>query len=265
MASLWGEAEKNIGAVFEQANEYDKCIIFIDEIDVLAPSREGDESRHTKGVLTTMLTYLNGFSASVKEGQQRIFVAATNRPWALDSALLRGARLETQIYVPVPDDDARYYIIERAFGKDEKVKNRIDVPCADDVDFDWLADETKGMSVADIQAACRQIINRPLLRELEALEKGQIIPDNVTVADCKAVLTGGYLHGITKKSLLQFKAYSMRISVDELNRRIERQVVESAEYKKVIEKAESIGEYKVRELINNITNKIIDALLEEPI
>jgi len=208
LANLVGDAEKNMAAVFEEAGKYDKCIIFFDEIDAIAASRDDDESRHTKGVLTTMLTYMDGFKCDVSNGQLRIIIAATNRPWILDPALKRGGRFETQIYVSLPNIDAREQFVERAFGKDKSVKNRVDVPCSEDVSIRWLAEKLDGMAGADINAVCRQIINRPLRREIEALyHRNESKADFVTREDCEAVI-GKYINGITEETKLRFDAYS---------------------------------------------------------
>lgn len=107
MANLVGDGAKIIAEIFEQAKRYDKCIIFFDEIDAIAASRDDDESRHTKEQLTTLLTYMDGFMSGTRKNQIRIIIAATNRPLDIDSAVKRGGRFETQIYVPLPDYDAR--------------------------------------------------------------------------------------------------------------------------------------------------------------
>ena len=218
MANLVGDGAKIIAAVFEQARQYDKCIIFFDEIDAIAASRDDDESRHTKEQLTTLLTNMDGFTAGTKPGQIRIIVAATNRPWILDSAVKRGGRFDTQIYVPLPDEEARAKLIALALGKDKSVKDRIDVPCAPDVTLEWLVDKFEGFAGADIKAICRQIINKPLYREIQFLSQtGQEKSDQVTRQDCEEVLQG-YINSITDEMLFQFDAYSANMSFDEYMR-----------------------------------------------
>jgi len=215
LASLVGDAEKNMSDVFEQAKKYDRCIIFFDEIDAIAASRDDDESRYTKGILTTMLTHMDGFTSGVKNGQHRIIIAATNRPWILDSALKRGGRFETQIYVPLPDYDARYQLVKLALGKDENVKDRVDVPCDDNVSIAWLAEKLDGMAGADINAVCRQIINRPLQREITSLlndnkHKNEVIERE----DCEIVIEK-YINGITEEMLLRYEAYSFGLDLSD--------------------------------------------------
>jgi len=215
LANLVGDAEKNMAEVFEEAEQYDRCIIFFDEIDAIAASRESEESRHTKGVLTTMLTYMDGFTRKVEEGKQRIIIAATNRPWVLDSAIKRGGRFETQIHIPIPDSQARFKLVERAFGKDETEKGRIEIPCAKDFLITWLAEELEGMSGADINAVCKQIITRPMQREILSLhDNNEVRSEVVTREDCEEVIKN-YINGITNEMLVQFDAYSKGLEINE--------------------------------------------------
>ena len=208
-----GEGAKVIETVFEQASKYDKCIIFFDEIDSIASSRDGDDSRNTKEQLTTLLTKMDGFTSGVKEGQIRIVIAATNRPWALDSAVKRGGRFDTQIYIPLPDFEARCQLVRLALGKDERVEKRVDVPCAPDVSIEALAERFEGYSGADIKAVCRQAIALPLKREIVSYGAGQHVNDCLTMDDFKEVLSR-YINSITDDSLMQFEAYRENMELD---------------------------------------------------
>lgn len=215
MANLVGDGAKVIHAIFEQAKKYDKCIIFFDEIDAIAASREDDESRHTKEQLTTLLTNMDGFTAGTKENQIRIIVAATNRPWILDSAVKRGGRFETQIYIPLPDMEARRKLISIYLGKDESIKDRLDIPCAPDVTIDWVAKKTEGYAGADIKAICKQVINRPLEREVKYFSAhGTTKDDCVTRDDVEEVLRK-YINSITDEMLMSFDAYSKNMTLME--------------------------------------------------
>ncbi len=213
MANLVGDGAKIIAEIFEQANQYDRSIIFFDEIDAIASSREGDDSRHTKEQLTTLLTYMDGFTSKTKPGQIRIVIAATNRPWALDSAVKRGGRFDTQIYIPLPDTDARRQLVRIALGKDEKIKNRVDVPCDSDVTVDWLTERFVGYSGADIKAVCRQAVGRPLRREILALSRGKPQSDCVRREDFEWAFSR-YINSITDEALMQFDAYKMNMEYD---------------------------------------------------
>jgi transitional endoplasmic reticulum ATPase len=208
-----GEGAKVIETVFAQAAKYDKCIIFFDEIDSIASSREGDDSRNTKEQLTTLLTLMDGFTKGVKEGQIRIVIAATNRPWALDSAVKRGGRFDTQIYIPLPDIEARRQLVKIGLGKDPSVKNRVDVPCAPDLSIDAIAERFEGYSGADIKAVCRQAIALPLKREISSFQRGAHKNDAVTMADFDTVFSK-YINSITDDALMQFDAYRQNMEYD---------------------------------------------------
>ena len=207
LASVVGVAEKNMRDIFSQAAELDRCIIFLDEIDSLCSDRESIDSNHTKSVLTTMLTCMDGFTKTTKPGQLRIVVAATNVPWKLDPALKRGGRFETQIYVPLPDESARRKFIDQGISK---------IPHAADVTADWLQAKLKGYSGADIKAVIRQTANAPMRRELlNIISGGNQKGEHITRKDFENVLKT-YINPVTNEMLLRFKAYSMGISYEEL-------------------------------------------------
>lgn len=209
LASVVGVAEKNIRDVFEQAAELDRCIIFLDEIDSICSDRSSDDSRNTKSVLTTLLTCMDGFTKTTKNGQLRIIVAATNLPWRLDPALKRGGRFETQIYVPLPDEAARRKFIEKDLDK---------LPHDADVTVDKLASLLKGYSGADIKAIMRQIANKPLRRAVIDIMNGRKVEANnqtVRFSDCDTVIKD-YINSINSEMLLRFKAYEMGVTYEEL-------------------------------------------------
>ena len=207
LASVVGVAEKNMRDVFIQAAELERCIIFLDEIDSICSDRSSEDSRHTRSVLTTMLTCMDGFIKTKKPGQLRIVVAATNLPWKLDPALKRGGRFETQIYVPLPDWEARKVFVAQGLEK---------VPHAADVTVDYLAQRLDGYAGADIRAVLKQIANEPLRREILNIiknkkESGEVI----TVADCEKVLQS-YINSVTPEMLKRFQAYDRGIPYEAL-------------------------------------------------
>lgn len=209
LASVVGVAEKNVRDIFAQAAELDRCIIFLDEIDSICSDRSSDDARNTKSILTTMLTCMDGFMKTTKEGQLRIIVAATNLPWKLDSALKRGGRFETQIYVPLPDAVARRKFIENDLNK---------IPHESDVSVDNLVNMLNGYSGADIKAVMRQIANKPLRRAVLKIMNNQVAKaheEKVTAADCAEVIKN-YINSVTPEMLLRFEAYDRGISYEEL-------------------------------------------------
>lgn len=210
MANLVGDGAKIIAEIFEQAAQYDRSIIFFDEIDAIASSREGDDSRHTKEQLTTLLTYMDGFTSKAKPGQLRIVIAATNRPWALDSAVKRGGRFDTQIYVPLPDVPARKKLIEMALGRDNPKPNTAKPPLAPDVTIDWLVERTEGYAGADIKSICRQAVAYPMKREILARVAGRREDHCVERKDFETVI-GQYINSTTDEDLMRFDAYGMNM------------------------------------------------------
>ena len=213
LASVVGVAEKNVRDIFAQAAELDRCIIFLDEIDSICSDRSSDDARNTKSILTTMLTCMDGFMKTTKVGQLRIIVAATNLPWKLDSALKRGGRFETQIYVPLPDEKARRKFIELELNK---------IPHDPDVTVEGLAEMLNGYSGADIKAVMKQIANEPLRREVKNIlnpEIGKAQGERITAADC-AVVIKNYINSVTPEMLLRFEAYDRGISYEDLLRKI---------------------------------------------
>ncbi|MBR6071814.1 MAG: ATP-binding protein [Acholeplasmatales bacterium] len=212
LASVVGVAEKNIRDVFEQASKLDRCIIFLDEIDSICSDRTLDDSRNTKSILTTLLTCMDGFAKTKSKDQLRIIVAATNLPWKLDSALKRGGRFETQIYVPLPDRDARTKFIEMELAK---------FPHSSDIDVNKLVNLLDGYSGADIKAIMRQVANKALKRAVLSIINGDSKSADEEMAhysDCIEVIDN-YINSVTPEMLLRFEAYEKGISYAELLRK----------------------------------------------
>ncbi len=145
LLSKWvGESEKGVREVFKKARQAAPCIVFIDEIDALAPRRGGGggESHVTERVVSQLLTELDG----IEELRGVVTLAATNRSDILDPALLRPGRFDVEIDVPLPDQAARRAILS------VHTRNR---PFAAGTDLDALAAETEGFVGADLAGLCR--------------------------------------------------------------------------------------------------------------
>ncbi|AKG90789.1 AAA family ATPase, CDC48 subfamily [Geoglobus ahangari] len=145
LLSKWvGESEKHVREMFRKARQVAPCIIFFDEIDSLAPRRGGIGDSHvTERVVSQLLTELDG----LEELKDVVVIAATNRPDMVDPALLRPGRIERHIYIPPPDKEARKEIF--------RIHTR-NMPLAEDVNLEELAEKTEGYSGADIEAVCRE-------------------------------------------------------------------------------------------------------------
>ncbi|KAF9155312.1 hypothetical protein BG015_010336 [Linnemannia schmuckeri] len=148
-----GESEKNIARMFAQAKANAPCILFIDQIDVLAPSRGSTNTSENSGdrIVTGLLTEMDGFftGSAGKSAQVDVLVlAATNRPEVIDSAILRPGRLDQIVYIPVPDQKTRQAILE---GYMNKMPMRITSE-----EIQTLAQATEGYSGADLENLCRE-------------------------------------------------------------------------------------------------------------
>lgn len=143
LLSKWvGESEKAVREIFRKARQAAPCIIFLDELDSIAPARGGSsgDSHVTERVISQILTELDG----IEELQEVVVVGATNRPDIIDPALLRPGRFDRLLYVPLPDEEARKKILKiHLKGK----------PIDEAVELDDLAKKTAGYTGADLAAA----------------------------------------------------------------------------------------------------------------
>jgi SpoVK/Ycf46/Vps4 family AAA+-type ATPase len=194
-----GEGPKKVVQIFEDAKQYDNCLIFFDELDSIFSSRESEDSRHTKDVLTTFLTCLSGFHSD-ESGGVRVIIGATNRPWALDSALIRGKRFDTHIYVGLPDEEARAFLINKAFKKTPTLLE------GSDVTKEKLVELYDGYSCADISSMIDKIKTLALERALNDRDEGIDKDEPVMMADVESVLKS-YRNSVTPDSIEAFKAF----------------------------------------------------------
>ncbi|MHC1610357.1 MAG: CDC48 family AAA ATPase [Candidatus Methanospirareceae archaeon] len=147
LLSKWvGESERAVREIFRKAKQAAPCIIFLDEIDSIAPVRGmGHDSQVTERVVSQLLTEMDG----LEELKDVIVIAATNRPDIVDPALLRPGRLDRLIYMQVPDKETRKKIFEvHLRGK----------PLGDDVDIEDLANMTEKYVGADIAAIVKEAV-----------------------------------------------------------------------------------------------------------
>lgn len=145
LLSKWvGESERAVRELFRRAREAAPTLIFLDEVDALAPVRgQATDGGTTDRVVAALLTELDG----VETLRNVVVVGATNRPDLVDPALLRPGRLERLVYVPPPDGPARAEILRAASRQ---------VPLAPDVDLSTLGDDLTGFSAADCAALVRE-------------------------------------------------------------------------------------------------------------
>ncbi|MBV9514649.1 MAG: AAA family ATPase, partial [Mycobacteriaceae bacterium] len=161
-----GASEKAVRELFRRARDSAPSLVFLDEIDALAPRRgQSFDSGVTDRVVAALLTELDGIDPL----RDVVVLGATNRPDLVDSALLRPGRLERLVFVEPPDADARREILRTAAKS---------VPLADDVDLDALAEQLQRYSGADCVALLREAALTAMRRSIDAAD--------VTAADLAA-------------------------------------------------------------------------------
>jgi transitional endoplasmic reticulum ATPase len=162
IGKFYGESEAKLRSVFEEAERQAPSIIFIDEIDAIAPKREelGGEKQVERRVVAQLLTLMDG----LKNRGKVIVIAATNLPNLLDPALRRPGRFDREIVLPVPDRHGRLQIME--------IHSR-GMPLSKDVDLNDLARITHGFVGADLEALCREAAMTCLRRILPDIDLAQ--------------------------------------------------------------------------------------------
>ncbi len=166
MSKFYGESEKKIRDIFEEAEKNAPSIIFIDEIDAIAPKREDVGGEVERRVVSQLLTMMDGLQSRGKV----VVIAATNRANAIDPALRRPGRFDRELELRAPDKKGRLQIL--------KIHSR-NMPLTKDVDLDYLAGITHGFVGADINALAKEAamaVLRRLLPELE-LKEDEPIPE----------------------------------------------------------------------------------------
>ncbi|MDG7021472.1 MAG: CDC48 family AAA ATPase, partial [Nitrososphaerota archaeon] len=182
MSKFYGESEARLREIFKEAKEKAPTIIFIDEIDSIAPKREEVTGEVERRVVSQLLSLMDGLEARGKV----IVIAATNRPNAIDPALRRPGRFDREIEIKVPDKKGRYEILQ--------IHTR-HMPLTPDVDLEKLAAVTHGFVGADAEYLCKEAAMKTLRRMLPELklEEERLSPEIldkliVTMADFEGAL-----------------------------------------------------------------------------
>ena len=165
MSKFYGESEARLREIFQQAQQNAPSIIFIDELDAIAPKREEVTGEVERRVVAQLLALMDGLSGRGNV----IVIGATNRPGALDPALRRPGRFDREIEIGVPDKKGRYEILQ--------IHTR-GMPLAEDVDLKKLSEMSHGYTGADQAALCRETAMKALRRYLPQinLEEERIPP-----------------------------------------------------------------------------------------
>ncbi|KAL1591406.1 Ribosome biogenesis ATPase rix7 [Paraconiothyrium brasiliense] len=162
VSGMSGESEKQIREHFERAKEVAPCLIFIDEIDVIAPKRDSAQSQMEKRIVAQLLISMDGLAMESNDGKPVIVLAASNRPDSLDPALRRGGRFDTEINMGVPNEATRELILKALTRR---------TTLSDDVSFPSLAKKTAGFVGADLKDLVSKAGTWSMDQYREALEK----------------------------------------------------------------------------------------------
>ena len=163
MSKYVGGSEEKLREFFEEAEENAPSIVFIDEIDAIAPKREEVSGETERRVVAQLLTLMDG----LKTRGQVVVIGATNRPDALDAALRRPGRFDREIEIGVPDKDGRQEVLQ--------IHTR-GMPLDDKVDLDEIAEITHGFVGADLEMLCKEAAMRVLRRILPDIKADEEIP-----------------------------------------------------------------------------------------
>ncbi|KAI7614917.1 AAA-domain-containing protein, partial [Hortaea werneckii] len=159
VSGMSGESEKGIRERFEEARKCAPCLLFMDEIDAIAPKRDSSQSQMEKRIVAQLLVSMDELDRDPTKPV--IVLATTNRPDSIDPALRRGGRFDTEINIPVPNEQVREQIL--------KAQTR-ESPMSDDVDFRKLAKMTAGFVGSDLHDLVSKAGSWQLNRYFEAVK-----------------------------------------------------------------------------------------------
>jgi len=174
MSKFYGESEARLREIFQQAQQNSPSIIFIDELDAIAPKREEVTGEVERRVVAQLLALMDGLSGRGNV----IVIGATNRPGALDPALRRPGRFDREIEISVPDKHGRNEVLQ--------IHTR-GMPLAEDVDLKKLSDMTHGYTGADLASLGRETAMKALRRYLPQinLEEERVPPSVLEKMDVR--------------------------------------------------------------------------------
>merc|ERR1719284_499814 len=157
MSKMAGESESNLRKAFEEAEKNSPAIIFIDEIDSVAPEREKTNGEVEKRIVSQLLTLMDG----LKSRAHVIVMAATNRPNSIDPALRRFGRFDREVDIGIPDPIGRLEIL-RIHTKNMKL--------GEDVDLEQIASETHGYVGSDVAALCSEAAMQQIREKVDLID-----------------------------------------------------------------------------------------------
>jgi len=233
MNKYYGETEAKLREIFRKAEEEAPSIIFIDEIDAIAPKRSEVTGEVEKRVVAQLLALMDGLESR----GQVIVIGATNRPNALDPALRRPGRFDREIEIGIPDKKGRKEILQ--------IHTR-GMPLAPDVDIDKLAEITKGYTGADLAALCREAAMKCIRRILPSIDfnEEKLSPE---ILDQLVVTMRDFLEAykeITPTALREVEIETPNVTWDDIGglEDVKQKLIESIEWPiKYAERFEKLG------------------------
>ncbi|KAI9316213.1 transitional endoplasmic reticulum ATPase [Dichotomocladium elegans] len=191
MSKMAGESESNLRKAFEEAEKNSPAIIFIDEIDAIAPKREKTNGEVERRVVSQLLTLMDGMKAR----SNVVVIAATNRPNSIDPALRRFGRFDREVDIGIPDPTGRLEIL-RIHTKNMKLD--------DDVDLEQIASETHGYVGADMASLCSEAAMQQIREKMDLIDLEEETID-AEVLDSLAVTMENFRYalGVSNPSALR--------------------------------------------------------------
>jgi len=254
MSKYYGESEARIREIFEEARKNAPAIIYIDEIDAIAPKR-GETGEVERRVVAQLLTLMDGLS----EDERVVVLASTNRPDDIDPALRRPGRFDREIEIGVPDKEGRKEILQ--------IHTR-DMPLADDVDLDKLAELTHGFTGADLEALCktaglkalRRAIRRlgAKLAEKEEKEEAEEVSEKVSELSDEELMEV-LEKGLDRAEIPEDKKRALRRVLEEAEEVEEK---EEIEYSEALDKVLEAEEVEIKEELKVTMDDFMEALKE---
>ena len=168
-----GQSEKAIKVLFQQARQFPCAVVYFDEMDSISP--KNTRSQYAKQLRSEFLAQLQGIESYGKDTGNILFlIAATNKPWDIDSAFIRPGRFGTRIYVGLPDSSARNYIIESRIAK---IMAQGLVSVSGDIQYEEIVEKTEGFNCSDIANLLDKIEEISIIRGVKTGVKS-IIPQD---------------------------------------------------------------------------------------
>ncbi len=196
MSKYFGASEKNIRELFDKARSQKSAVIFFDELEAFAADRDNAHNGAMNRIVPELLTQIQGVNEE-KKGNTLLLIAATNKPWLIDSAFLRPGRFDERIYVGLPNLEARAELIQHCI---EDVPN-------EDLDVDELAERLEGMNGADIT----YIVEKAKMLTLKRAMKRKSTEERVQMQDFDKVLKD-YKSSVIPMELDRIRRWGMGIA-----------------------------------------------------